>query len=269
METRMSRSRYDIGVRSCGQTIDMPDPDGQPVLALHARDGVLNVYKPPGLSSAQALYRVRGLTGIRRSGHAGALDPLADGVLLICLGRSTKLVERLMGLEKVYEATARLDVTNASFDAEQPFEPVEVARRPTPRQVAQAASSFVGRIAQVPPDYSAVKVDGRPAYRLARRRRPLALRPRAVVIHALTVTGYRWPELSFTLRCGRGTYVRSLIRDWGRALGVGGCLTRLTRTRIGPFTLEDSLPLDAPEPLRVQRAFRTDQVVRSLFPGEA
>lgn len=248
----------------------MSDSQRQPerTLALPAGDGVLNVNKPAGISSAKALHRVRRMTGVRRGGHAGTLDPTADGVLLICLGRSTKLVEQLMHLEKVYEAAARLDVTNTRYDAEQPFETVSVPAVPTPERVAEAARGFVGRIEQVPPAFSAVKVAGQPAYKYALNNRPPPLKPRPVVIYELVVTRYEWPDLSFTLRCGRGTYVRSLIRDWGRALGTGGCLTRLTRTRVGPFRVEDGLPLDDPDAARLANAFRTHEAVTSLLAGK-
>lgn len=216
-------------------------------------DGLLLLDKPVGLSSAKALYRVRKLTGQRKSGHAGTLDPAAGGVLILCLGKATKLVESLMDLPKVYHATARLDVTSFSLDSESALEPVAVARPPTSDEVAAAARLFVGVIQQAPPALSAIKIGGRPAYRLARAGRPPELPPRPVRIDSLRVLRYEWPELEFDMTCGRGTYVRSLIRDWGAALGAGGCLTSLTRLAVGPLTRERSatferLEKDGPEP---------------------
>ncbi len=203
-------------------------------------DGLINLFKPVGITSARALDAVRRATGQRKSGHAGTLDPLADGVLVICLGRGTKLVERVMGLPKTYRAVARLDVTSASLDAETSLEPVPVAAVPDAAAVLAALARFRGTVMQVPPAVSALKIGGRPAYRLARAGRPPALEARPVRIDALELRRYAWPEVEFDIRCGRGTYVRALVRDIGAALGAGGCLTGLRRLGVGPFTSEDA-----------------------------
>ncbi|MBK9120072.1 MAG: tRNA pseudouridine(55) synthase TruB [Phycisphaerales bacterium] len=206
-------------------------------------DGVVNVFKPLGLTSARTLDRVRRILGQRKSGHTGTLDPHADGVLLICLGRGTKLVERVMDLPKVYHATARLDVTSLSFDSEGELTPVPCSP-PTTADVAAALSNLVGLIEQVPPVISALKVGGRPAYALARRGIAPELPPRIVLIHWITLHEYEWPRVDFTVACGRGTYIRALIRDLGSALGTGGCLETLTRTAIGPFTSAEAHTLE-------------------------
>lgn len=203
-------------------------------------DGIIVLNKPIGVTSAKAVYRVRRITGVRKSGHAGTLDPAADGVLVLCLGRATRLVEALMDQPKVYRAAARLDATSASFDSETAPTAVPVERPPDEAAVRAAAARFEGRIEQVPPAVSAIKVGGRPAYALSRRGRPPALAPRPVHIYWLHVQRYAWPRLEFELACGRGTYVRALIRDWGAALGVGGCLTALTRTAVGPLGISDA-----------------------------
>jgi tRNA pseudouridine55 synthase len=210
-------------------------------------DGIINFYKPRGLTSAKALYRVRKITGVRKSGHAGALDPVAEGVLILCLGRATKLVEALMDQPKLYRATARLDVTSASFDADRPLEAVEVGDPPDAERVAQACRQFEGEIAQIPPAVSALKVGGRRAYKLARAGAAPKLEPRRVRIYWLHVHRYAWPELDFELACGRGTYVRALIRDLGQALGTGGCLTGLLRRAVGPFEIEQAWTLEGLE----------------------
>lgn len=203
-------------------------------------DGLIVLNKPPGISSAKALYRVRKITRVRKSGHAGTLDPAAGGVLLVCLGRGTKLVERLMDLPKVYRAAARLDVTSAGFDSDDPLIDVPNARVPTSDELRAALARFVGTIQQTPPELSAVKIRGKPAYKLARAGRTVELKPRPVRIDWIHLECYQWPALEFELACGRGTYVRSLIRDLGTVLNSGGCLTGLTRTAIGPFRLDDS-----------------------------
>jgi tRNA pseudouridine55 synthase len=208
-------------------------------------DGLINFWKPLGLTSAKTLERVRYLLGRPKAGHAGTLDPLAEGVLLICLGRGTKLVEKLMGLPKVYRVVAALDVTSASFDREQPLEPVPVASPPNELQVRAALAGFVGEIMQTPPSTSAVKIRGRPAYKLHRAGKEVTLLPRPTRIYWIHLHRYVWPALDFEVACGRGTYVRALIRDVGAALGVGGCLTQLTRTAIGPFRQGESWTLAA------------------------
>ena len=191
--------------------------------------------KPPGISSARALDRVRRITRVRKSGHAGTLDPLAEGVLLICLGRATKRVETLMDLPKTYRTTARLDWTSPGYDAEGQVETLEIAQVPDEGQVRAALRSFEGWIEQVPPALSAVKVGGRPAYALVRRGQAPKLEPRRVRIDRIELLRYAWPQIEFEMTCGRGTYVRAVIRDLGQRLGTGGCLTRLERTAIGPF----------------------------------
>ena len=210
-------------------------------------EGIINLHKPTGITSAKALYRVRAITRQRKSGHAGTLDPGASGVLLLCLGRATKLVERIMDMPKVYRATARLDVTSNSFDADAELESVRVTEIPSRKIVSEALGGFEGDIEQVPPLVSAVKVGGRPAYKLARQGRAVELEPRRVRIYWLTLTAYDWPELSFEVCCGRGTYIRAVIRDLGERLEVGGCLTSLVRTRVGPFELGDAWTFDSLE----------------------
>lgn len=208
-------------------------------------DGIINLSKPTGITSAQALYRVRSITRQRKSGHAGTLDPGASGVLVLCLGKATKLVELIMDQPKVYRATAVLDATSESLDADQPLQPVDVAETPTAAKVSAALEAFEGLIDQVPPRISAIKIAGQPAYKRARCRKPVELAPRPVRVYWLHVHQYAWPEIDFEMCCGRGTYVRALIRDLGERLGTGGCLTSLARRRVGPFTESTAWSLDS------------------------
>lgn len=208
-------------------------------------NGVINLNKPWGITSAKALYKVRSITGQRKSGHAGTLDPAATGVLVLCFGRATKLVEQIMDHPKVYRATARLDVTSESFDMERPLVPVVVGRPPSLDALRSACKMFEGRIQQVPPLTSAVKVGGQPAYKRAHRGKSLELEPRTVQVHWLHVHRYDWPEVEIEMCTGRGTYVRSLIRDLGARLKTGGCLTSLVRSRVGPFGEADAWTIDA------------------------
>jgi len=203
-------------------------------------NGIINLNKPTGITSAKALYRVRKITRVRKSGHAGTLDPGASGVLVLCLGKATKLVESLMDQPKVYRTTARLDVTSESLDSDRPLVEVPVAEPPTHEAVLAACRRFEGEIEQVPPAISAIKINGRPAYKLNRAGEQVELKARPVRIYWLHVHRYEWPEIEFEMACGRGTYVRALIRDLGAALGTGGCLTALERSAVGPFRLGEA-----------------------------
>ncbi len=206
--------------------------------------GIITLNKPAGITSAKALYRVRKITRVRKSGHAGTLDPAADGVLVLCLGQATKLVEAIMDQPKVYRASARLDVTSKSYDSDSPLVPVETAAPPGPEELHAALASFEGRIEQVPPAVSALKIGGRPAYKLARAGQAPELKARPVIVYWLHLHRYDWPTVEFEMCCGRGTYVRALIRDLGQRLGTGGCLTALTRRAVGPFTLDRAVTFE-------------------------
>jgi tRNA pseudouridine55 synthase len=216
--------------------------------------GIVNLYKPATHSSAQYVYRLRGVFGLRKVGHAGTLDPFADGVLLACLGRGTKLVERLMSLPKHYRTTIRLGVTNDTYDTEHPLVPVSEAVPLDRTSIETAVTSFVGEIQQVPPAFSAVKIGGVPSYKLAKQGRPAARRPRPVRIDRIDVLAYEWPRLQLDIHCGRGTYIRAIARDLGRILGCGGVCEALTRTAIGPFHIEKAVNLDTAEPDAVRAA---------------
>ncbi len=206
-------------------------------------DGLINLHKPPGITSAKALYKVRSITGMRKSGHTGTLDPGAEGVLVIAVGRATKLTEALMDQPKVYRARARLDVTSESFDSDRPLTPVPVATRPDEVAVRRVLGSFEGVVEQVPPAISALKVGGVPAYKLARRGVRPELEARRVTIYWVWLHRFQWPQIDFEMACGRGTYVRAVVRDLGCRLGVGGCLTALARTMVGPFGFQESWTL--------------------------
>jgi len=208
-------------------------------------DGLSNFHKPVGITSAKALYKVRAITKQKKSGHAGTLDPGASGVLILCMGKATKLVESIMDHPKVYRATARLDATSESFDSDRPLIPVAVANPPGEMQVRETLRNFGGIIQQTPPNISAIKIGGTPSYKLTGTARQVELKPRPVQIYWLHLRRYEFPLIDFEMCCGRGTYVRSLIRDLGVVLETGGVLTALTRSRIGPFDVESAWTLEA------------------------
>ena len=207
-------------------------------------DGILNLNKPVGISSAAAVGRVkRTLPRGTKVGHAGTLDPFASGVLLLLIGRATKLCERLMDSPKQYEATIKLGATTETDDPESPERPApEVAAVPL-AAIESALPRFVGSIQQVPPAFSALKVGGLRAYSLARAGETVSLAPRTVQVYGIERLHYDWPLLRLRIDCGRGTYIRAIARDLGATLGTGGYLTKLCRTRVGNFTLDGAAAL--------------------------
>jgi tRNA pseudouridine55 synthase len=216
-----------------------------PRVAGAAIDAVLVVDKPRGLTSFDVVRRVRRASGSRRVGHGGTLDPAATGVLPVCLGEATKLAQFLLDADKQYEFTVRFGVETDTDDAAGAVTARRDAGAVEEAAVRRALEPFRGAIMQVPPSYSALKRAGRPLYQYARAGEPIVAAPRAVVVHELELVAFSGPDaVSLTMRCSKGTYVRALARDLGRALAVGAHVTALRRTRSGPFALADARPLD-------------------------
>jgi tRNA pseudouridine55 synthase len=207
--------------------------------------GILNINKPSGQTSHDVVEQVRALTGIHRVGHTGTLDPLAVGVLVVCVGRlATRVAEYLMDEPKTYRTEAWLGATTDTFDAEGEVvseQPVEVGRH----AVEQALERFRGPIQQIPPMYSAVKHGGKPLYRLARRGVEVEREPRQVEIYRLQLIAWDPPRCTLEMSCSPGTYVRVLVHDLGQELGCGAYVTGLTRLASGSFRLEDAITMDA------------------------
>ncbi|MGC9399984.1 MAG: tRNA pseudouridine(55) synthase TruB [Anaerolineae bacterium] len=205
--------------------------------------GLFNVNKPRGVTSHDVVQEVRRLTGQRKVGHAGTLDPLASGVLLILVGRAaTRLARFLMRSDKSYRAVIRLGEITPTYDTESPVvesHPVTVKRS----EVVAALRRFVGEIEQIPPMYSALKKAGKPLYQLAREGKTVAREARPVTIYELELLTWSPPDLTVNVRCSAGTYIRSLAHDLGTALGCGAHLQALMRTASGTFTLEESQTL--------------------------
>ena len=199
--------------------------------------GLLVVDKPIGASSMDVVRRVRRAASGAKTGHAGTLDPLATGVVVCCLGRATRCVERLMGMTKIYDATVDLSAFTATDDREGPREVVAVTAPPNQASLEKALEQFVGHIQQSPPAYSAVHVDRQRAYKLARRGQEVRIAPRQVRVDAIELLGYDWPLVALRITCGRGVYIRSIARDLGSLLGTGGHLAALRRTAVGEYSL--------------------------------
>jgi len=211
-------------------------PSRPPAADLH---GLVLIDKPRGWSSMDVIRRLRRLHGRKlKAGHAGTLDPLATGLLVVGLGRGTKAISRVMGLDKTYVAEVDLSGRSRTDDAEGPIDPLEGLAPPPLQAVEAAVPRFGGEIDQHPPAFSAVHVEGKRAYQLARRGEAVELPPRRVRVDRIAVDAYDWPVLRLTVDCGKGVYIRSLARDLGAALGVGGFLRSLRRTRIGPYHVD-------------------------------
>ena len=203
--------------------------------------GLLNLHKPPGLTSRRVVDQVERLARPAKCGHAGTLDPLASGVLVVCVGAATRLIEYVQRMTKCYTGTFLLGRHSPTEDIQ--GEVTELDRPPLPSadQIDSAAKALTGRIRQRPPAFSALKVKGRRAYELARQGRPVKLAPRYVVVHRVDVAAYRYPELQLNIECGAGTYVRSLGRDLAESLGTAAVMSQLVRKAIGSFRVEEAL----------------------------
>ena len=231
-----------------------------------AHHGILNLDKPAGWTSHDVVGWVRRVLREKRVGHAGTLDPMATGVLLVCVGQATRVAEYLTAGQKVYRAEAQLGATTDTYDAE--GEVVATATVPplTADDLRSTLSGFVGDIQQRPPAYSAIKQAGEAAYRKARRGEPVELPTRPVTIYNIDLLDWEptTAKLAIEVTCGPGTYIRSLTHDLGQALGCGAMLTRLTRIRSSQFAVEDAVELDT-----LADAARSGDLSRYLHPIEA
>ncbi len=229
-------------------------------------EGILNIDKPTGITSHDVVNQVRRVAGLRRVGHAGTLDPLATGVLLVCLGRATRLVEYMMGQPKTYEVVIRLGQSTTTYDSEGEV----VAERPctfTVTDLSLALAQFRGPIQQIPPLYSAIKKGGQPLYKLARQGKEVEVEARHVTIYELEQLAFGRPLLTLRVVCSSGTYIRSLAHDLGEVLGCGGHVAALRRTAVGDFTLDTAVPLDTLTPENLNTYTRAlDTAVRHLPP---
>ncbi len=216
-------------------------------------DGILILDKPAGRSSNGALQVARAIFNAAKAGHTGSLDPLATGVLPVCFGEATKFSQYLLDADKAYDATVVLGVATETGDAEGEISAEISAAALTEAQVRQAAEQFVGEIDQIPSMYSALKKDGKPLYELARQGIEIEREARRITVYSLEITAFRpgeRAEVDISVHCSKGTYIRSLAEDLGRALGVGGHVTMLRRTAAGPFSLDQSVTLDDLQVLR-------------------
>ncbi len=203
--------------------------------------GLLNLNKPTGVTSRDVVDRVSRPLRKVKVGHAGTLDPLASGVLVVCVGAATRLIEYVQRMPKTYRATIRLGATSDTLDADGRVVETIDPRVPLRSDVESALMTQIGTIEQMPPQFSALKVAGKRAYDLAREGETVALAARPVEVYRIELLRYAWPLLEVEVDCGSGTYIHSIARDVGEILGCGGLIEVLTRTRIGPFRLYDAI----------------------------
>ncbi|HEY1871268.1 MAG TPA: tRNA pseudouridine(55) synthase TruB, partial [Chitinophagaceae bacterium] len=206
-----------------------------PSMEFFLKGEVILIDKPLGWTSFDAVKKIRILTGISKVGHAGTLDPLATGLLIICTGSFTKRISEYMGMEKEYTGSITLGATTPTYDLESEPGNFKGAISIATENIYTTTKKFTGEILQTPPIHSAIKKDGKPVYLLARKGREVELEPRKVTISSFEITQIYLPEISFKVVCSTGTYIRSLANDFGKALGTGAYLSSLRRTRIGDF----------------------------------
>jgi len=205
---------------------------------------VLLINKPYEWTSFDAVNKLRYKLKMKKIGHAGTLDPLATGLLIICTGKMTKRIEEFMGLEKEYTGTFVLGASTPSHDLETEVDAQHDISGLTEEAIRTATQPFTGKISQLPPMHSAIRVGGKRAYEFARKGQEVELKPREVEVSVFEITSIELPNVDFRIVCSKGTYIRSIARDFGKALGVGAYLSALCRTRIGSFSLANAQQLD-------------------------
>lgn len=206
--------------------------------------GIVVLDKPNGMTSHQVVQKVRRKFNIKRVGHAGTLDPMATGVLIMLLGKSTKLFDQFMQFDKAYHATLLLGTKTDTADTEGKTIEERDYRFVTVEDLENAFSQFRGTIEQLPPMYSAVRVNGKKLYEYARAGQTVKRTPRTVTVHRLTITEFKPPYVSFYMECSKGTYVRQIAEDVGEVLGCGACISQLQRTKIGDYSIEHAVTID-------------------------
>lgn len=201
---------------------------------------VLLIDKPLEWTSFDVVKKVRNTLRVKKVGHAGTLDPLATGLLILCTGKFTKRIEEYQGMPKEYIGTMLLGKTTPSIDLETDFDSEKDITHLKKEDIASATAFLKGAIQQIPPHYSAIRIGGERVYKKARKGEEVKIEPREVTVYEFEITDYQLPEVSFKVICSKGTYIRSLVRDFGEKLQVGACLTSLRRTKIGNFSVSDA-----------------------------
>lgn len=220
------------------QTLDLSD--------INFSEGeIILIDKPAGPSSFQIVNRIRNITNVKKVGHSGTLDPKASGLMIVCTGKKTKVMDNFINLNKTYSGIIRLGLTSPSMDSE-----TECVVNPIPddldeKKIYEIRNSFLGEIEQIPPMYSAVKINGKKLYNLARKGKSIEREPRKIFIESFDITKVELPEIHFIITCSKGTFIRVIADDFGKRLKTGGILTELRRVSIGNYQVEDALTIEA------------------------
>ena len=207
-------------------------------------DGTLVIDKPKDWTSFDVVAKIRNKLGVKKVGHTGTLDPMATGVLVLCLGKATKLAQEMTGYDKEYIAEVTLGATTPTDDAEGEVTPFPGATKKTKEEILSALKNFEGEIMQMPPQFSAKKIKGKRAYAMARKGQEVKLESVKVTVHELELLDFKWPVIKVRVSSGKGFYVRSLARELGEKLGTGGYLTALQRTKVGPFDIQQAQKIE-------------------------
>lgn len=210
-------------------------------------DRILNIYKPAGPTSHDIVDKIRKVTGIRKVGHAGTLDPFAEGVLIILIGKATRLQSKFMAMPKTYIGTLKLGEISDTYDktgAKSKCQNPNYSKSISKSKIQNILKQFIGETKQVPPIYSAIKIKGKKAYQLARKGQKPRLKPRKVKIYDIKILKYKWPYLEIKVKCGKGTYIRSLANDIGQKFSCGAYLEKLIRTEVDNFNIKNSIKLN-------------------------
>lgn len=217
-------------------------------------DGFLVIDKPGGMTSRDVVnVAQRWFPRKTKIGHTGTLDPLATGVLVLCVGAATKLADRVQAMGKTYRTRILFGFTSTTDDADGQLTPTAASDVPTEAAIRELLPQFVGEISQVPPAVSALKIAGQRAYDLVRRGTDVKLEARIVRVDAIRLLGYEWPHLDLEIDCGKGTYIRSIARDLGEKLGCGGLVQTLRRTRVGMFAVDDGIDVDVTPEMAISK----------------
>ena len=214
-------------------------------------DGILVINKPKDWTSFDVVAKIRNKLNVKKVGHTGTLDPQATGVLVLCIGKGTKLCQGLTGLDKEYICDITFGANSTTDDIEGELTPVPDAEEAPITIIENLLKEFTGTFEQMPPDFSAKKIKGKKAYEIARKGKKPNLKPSEVTVHQIELIDYKWPLLKLKIHCGKGFYVRSLARDIGEKLGVGGYLSALQRTRVGHFSLDGAITIEQADESKV------------------
>jgi tRNA pseudouridine55 synthase len=226
------------------QTLNLSDAD-------FSEGEIILIDKPSGPTSFQVVSKIRNITGVKKVGHSGTLDPKASGLMIVCTGKKTKEMDQFINLKKTYSGVIRLGLTSPSMDLETECTKIPLPMNLDEKKILEVRDDFMGEIEQIPPMYSAVKVNGKKLYNLARKGKSIVREPRKIFIEKFEIEKIDLPDIHFTITCSKGTFIRVIADDFGKKLNSGGVLVELRRTEIGEF--------------RVDQAIRMDQITSQIF----